>query len=91
MLWRQHRKQTIDTRDVSESEKENESIPKEEEVVAKDVAEEHLFKVVARIGAREKMDILMYEGNLDIEELLDCFRALDKYFDYEDIKEDKEG
>jgi len=31
----------------------------------------------------------MYEGNLDVEELLDWFRALDKYFDYEDIKEDK--
>jgi hypothetical protein len=35
------------------------------------------------------MDILMYEGNLDIDELLDQFRALDKYFDYEDVEEDK--
>jgi hypothetical protein len=35
------------------------------------------------------MGILMYEGNLDIEELLDWLRALDKYFDYEDIEEDK--
>jgi hypothetical protein len=35
------------------------------------------------------MDIPMYEGNLDIEELLDWFRALNKYFDYEDIEEDK--
>jgi hypothetical protein len=35
------------------------------------------------------MDIPMYEGNLDVEELLDWFRALDKYFDYEDIEEDK--
>jgi hypothetical protein len=34
------------------------------------------------------MDILMYEGNLDVEELLYWFRALDKYFDYEDIEED---
>jgi hypothetical protein len=31
----------------------------------------------------------MYEGNLDVEELLDWIRALDKYFDYEDVKEDK--
>jgi hypothetical protein len=31
----------------------------------------------------------MYEGNLDVEELLDCIRSLDKYFDYEDIEEDK--
>jgi hypothetical protein len=35
------------------------------------------------------MDILMYEGNLYVEEMLDWFRDLDKYFDYEDIKEDK--
>jgi hypothetical protein len=35
------------------------------------------------------MDISMYEGNLDVEELLDWFRALDKYFYYEDIEEDK--
>jgi hypothetical protein len=35
------------------------------------------------------MDIPMYDGNLDVEELLDWFRALDKYFDYEDFKEDK--
>ena len=31
----------------------------------------------------------MYEGNLDVEELLDWLRALVKYFDYEDVKEDK--
>ena len=41
------------------------------------------------MGAREKMDILVYEGNLDVEELLDLIRALDTYFDYEDIEEDK--
>jgi hypothetical protein len=35
------------------------------------------------------MDIPMYEGNLDVEDLLDWFRALDKYFDYEYIEEVK--
>jgi hypothetical protein len=35
------------------------------------------------------MHILMYEGNLDVEEILDWFRDLDKYFDYEDVEEDK--
>jgi hypothetical protein len=35
------------------------------------------------------MDIPMYEGNLDVEELLDWFRALDKYFDYQEVEEDK--
>jgi hypothetical protein len=31
----------------------------------------------------------MYEGNLEVEELLDWVCSMDKYFDYEDIKEDK--
>jgi hypothetical protein len=58
-------------------------------VAVKDVAEEHLFRAIARIGARETMDIPMYEGNLDVEELLDWIRGLDKHFDYEDVEEDK--
>jgi hypothetical protein len=41
------------------------------------------------MGAREKMDIPTYEGNLDVEKLLDWFRYMDKYFEYEDIEEDK--
>jgi hypothetical protein len=41
------------------------------------------------MSAREKMDILVYEGNLDVEELLDWIRVLDMYFDYEDVEEDK--
>jgi hypothetical protein len=42
-----------------------------EEVVAEDVAEERLLKVVVKLGARAKIDIPMYEGNLEVEELLD--------------------
>jgi hypothetical protein len=30
-----------------------------------------LIRVVARMCAREKMDIPVYEGNFDVEELLD--------------------
>jgi hypothetical protein len=41
------------------------------------------------MGAKAKMDIPVYEGNLDVEELLDWIRALDTYFDYEDVEEDK--
>jgi hypothetical protein len=45
------------------------------------------LKVVVKLGARAKIDIPMYEGNLDVEELLDWIRSMDKYFDYEDIDE----
>jgi hypothetical protein len=48
-----------------------------------------LIKAIARMGVRMKMDIPFYEGKLDAEELLDWIRALDTYFDYEDVEEDK--
>jgi hypothetical protein len=60
-----------------------------EEVVVEDAAEERLLKAVVKLGAREKIDIPMYEGNLYVEELLDWIRSMDKYFVYEDIDEEK--
>jgi hypothetical protein len=79
---------TVDTGDTSEADSENEA-GHGEEFSVKDAVDECLFKAVARIGAREKMKIPMYEGNLDVEELLCWIRALDKYFDYEDVEEDR--
>jgi hypothetical protein len=55
--------------DINEAESENEA--ENEEVAVEYAAEECLFRVVARIGSRAKMGIPMYEGNLDVEELLD--------------------
>jgi hypothetical protein len=75
--------------DFSDSESENEAEHEGEEVAAEDVANKRLLKAIARMGAREKMDIPVYEGNLDAKELLEWIRALDTYFDYEDIEEDK--
>jgi hypothetical protein len=73
---------------ISEAESENEAGNEGEEVAVEDAAEERLFRAVARIGPREKMDIPVYEGNLYVEELLDWIRDLDKYFDYKDVEED---
>jgi hypothetical protein len=58
---------TVEVGDISEAESENEARNEGEEVSIEDVADELLFRVVARIGARSKMDIPMYEGNLDVE------------------------
>jgi hypothetical protein len=82
-------RRTADIGDVSESESEDEAGHGEEEVTAEDAANERLLRAVARMSARAKMDIPVYEGNLDAEELLDWIRALDTYFDYEDVEEDK--
>jgi hypothetical protein len=48
-----------------------------------------LIKAISRMSSKTKMDIPTYEGSLNAEELLDWIRALDTYFDYEDIEEDK--
>jgi hypothetical protein len=76
---------TVSARDLSDSKSEIEA-EREEEIVAEDVANERLIKAIATMGARAKMDILVYEGNLDMEELLDYIRSLDTYFDYEEVK-----
>jgi hypothetical protein len=61
----------------------------EEQVTVEDASTERLIKAIARMSSKTKMDIPAYEGSLDAEELLDWIRALDTYFDYEDIEEDK--
>jgi hypothetical protein len=75
--------------DLSDSESENQAGHEGEEVAAEDATNECLIRAVARMSARVKMDIPVYEGNLDAEELLDWIRALDTYFDYEYVEEDK--
>jgi hypothetical protein len=74
--------------DLSDSEGEAEA-EQQGEVVAEDVASERLIKAITRMSSKMKMDIPTYEGSLDEEDLLDWIRALDTYFDYEDIEEDK--
>jgi hypothetical protein len=75
-----------DIGDFSDAENEEVEV---EEVVAEDVTEERLLRAFVKFGAREKINIPMYEGNLDVEEYLDWIRAMDKYFDYEDVDEEK--
>jgi hypothetical protein len=81
-------RRTVTAGDISDSESEIEA-EQEEEVATEDAANERLIRAIARMGARVKMDIPIYEGNLDAEELLDWIRALDTYFDYEDVEDDK--
>ena len=81
-------RRTTNARDLSDSEGKAEA-EKQGEVAAEDASTERLIKAISRMGAKARMDIPVYEGNLDGEELLDWIRALDTYFDYEDIEEDK--
>jgi hypothetical protein len=60
-----------------------------EEAAGEHVVEEHLLREVVRLGARAKIEVPMYEGNLDAEELLDWIRSMDIYFNYEDVDGEK--
>jgi hypothetical protein len=62
---------TVNIRDISEDESEYEVGNEGEEVAVKDVVDKRIFRVAARIGAKAKMGIPVYKGNLDVEELLD--------------------
>jgi hypothetical protein len=75
-----------DVGDISEAKREEIEV---EENIAEDAAQDRLLKVVSRIGARERTEVPMYEGNLEVEELLDWVHAMEKYFNYENIEEDK--
>jgi hypothetical protein len=79
---------TVSDGDLSDSESKVEA-ECEEEVATEDATDECLIRAIARMGAREKMDIPVYEGKLDAEELLDWIRALDRYFDYDNVEEEK--
>jgi hypothetical protein len=48
-----------------------------------------LLRAVAKLGVKDKIEVPIYEGNLDTEELLDWIRSMDKHFDYEDVDEEK--
>jgi hypothetical protein len=75
-----------DAGDINDAENEEVEF---EEFVVEDVVEEILLKEVVKLGARAKIYMPMYEGNFYVEELLDWIRAMDKYFKYEDVDEEK--
>ena len=79
-------RRALDVGNVSDVERE---YVEAEEVVGEHVVEERLLREVVRLGAQTKIEVPMYEGNLDAEELLDWIRSMDKYFDYEDVDGEK--
>jgi hypothetical protein len=68
-----------DAGDISDAKSEEVEV---EEGAGENVAEELLLRAIVRLGARAKIEIPMYEGNLDVEEFLDWIISMDKYFEY---------
>jgi hypothetical protein len=76
----------IDTGDVSDREEESpegEAEPEEENV------EVILVRAIMGVSSRPKMEVPMYEGNLNVDELMDWISAMDKYFEYENVADEK--
>ena len=48
-----------------------------------------LIKVVQITGLKTRVDLPIYHGKMESEEVLGWIEALEKYFDLEDIEEDK--
>ena len=59
------------------------------EEVEEDNETAKVLKMLAKFGSKPKMEIPMYEGSLNAEELMDWIRSIDQYFDYEEIEENK--
>lgn len=60
---------------------------KEEEEVESEATK--VLKVLAKASGRLKMEIPLYDGILNVEELMDWISSLDKYFYYEEEFDDK--
>jgi hypothetical protein len=79
-------RRALDVGDISDEESKD---VEAEEAAGERVFEERLLRAVVRLGARAKIQVPMYEGNLGAEELLDWIRSMDKYFNYEDVDGEK--
>ena len=44
-----------------------------------------VIKMLAKVGRKPKVEIPVYEGSLNEEELMDWISSLDKYFEYEEV------
>ena len=71
---------SIDTSDEEESSKE------EQEEIANEV---RVLKMLVKASNRPKIEVPMYETNLNVEEPMDWINALTKYFDLEEIEDKK--
>ena len=65
---------------------EEESSEDRKEEVTKEVK---VLKMLMKTSNRPRVEVPIYEVNLNVEELMDWINALDKYFDFEEIEDKK--
>lgn len=88
----QHRLDTMQTTqrrgdDMGNASEEKESSSEKEGEAS---IEEKIVKMIAKMFLRWKMEVHVYESNLNVDELMNWINAMDiKYFDYEEFNEEK--
>ena len=48
-----------------------------------------VLKMLAKVSGRPKVEIPLYDENINVEELMDWISSLDKYFNYEEVDDKK--
>ena len=48
-----------------------------------------MFRFVFGVGSSSRADVPFYNGSLDPEELIDWINAMNKHFDYVEVKEER--
>ena len=76
-----HHEHTGDTSD--------EEVHEEEEETIVDTSEVKILKSFFGTGSSSKVDVSFYNGSLDPEELIYWINAMNKHFDYAEVKEEK--
>ena len=80
----------MDTKETAQRRALDEGVESAAEASSEEEEEEEnettkVIKMLAKVGGKPKVEIPMYEGSLNAEELMDWISALDKYFDYGEV------
>jgi hypothetical protein len=76
----------VDIGDVTDREEE---FPVEEVGSVEEVANIRLLRSIFGASSRPKIEVPTYESSLNVEELVDWVSAMNKYFKYEEVDEEK--
>lgn len=75
-----------------------EDVIEEEEVVEEEQAElreegveEVLVRAIMGVISKPRMKVPLYESNMNVNELMDLINTKDKYFEYENVPNQKKG
>ena len=77
----------LNVKDESEDEVKEGNSNQEGEGEIMNQKEGRLFRAISKIGKRLKIEVLIFFGNINLEELIEWNNELEEYFEYEDIED----